>query len=92
MSLESVAKLSPGRKSKKPGKEKMDTQNNKQKNNSLNGLRLRFLSHEQVKQIDETLASIGEYGEIHLVVQHGELRYVNKVESVKAWKNNVTNK
>ncbi len=70
----------------------MDTQNVKQKDNSLNGLKLRFLSPEQIRQIDETLASIGEYGEIHLVVQHGELRYVNKVESVKAWKNNETNR
>ena len=70
----------------------MNTQNDKPKNNLLNGLKFRFLSPEQVKQIDEALASIGEYDEIHLVVQHGELRYVNKVESIKAWKNNETNR
>lgn len=36
-------------------------------------------------RIDEMLAAIGEYGEIHLIVQRGELRYINKVESFKAW-------
>jgi hypothetical protein len=67
-------------------------QNNAPKNNVPNGLKLKFLGPEHIKQIDEALASIGEYGEIHLVVQHGELRYVNKVESIKAWKNNETNR
>jgi len=33
------------------------------------------------------LASVGEYGEVDLVVQHGELRYINKVESFNVWKN-----
>ena len=48
------------------------------------GLRLRMLDLQQIKQIDEMLASIGEYGELHLVVQHGELRYINRLESHKA--------
>ena len=47
---------------------------------------LRKLTPEQVRQIDELLASLGEYGEIHLIVQRGELKYVNKVESQRAWK------
>jgi hypothetical protein len=51
------------------------------------GLRLRFLKPAQVKRIDDLLSQLGEYGEVHLVVQHGELRYINKVESYKAWKN-----
>lgn len=51
------------------------------------GLKLRVLNLEQVRRIDELLASIGDYGELHLVVQHGELRYMNRVESHKAWKN-----
>jgi hypothetical protein len=54
---------------------------------SLSIPKLKKLSLEQVKQIDEALASIGEYGEIHLILQRGELRYINKVESLKAWKN-----
>ena len=48
-------------------------------------LGLQKLSLEQIKRIDALLASLGEYGEVHLVVQHGELRYINKVESYKAW-------
>ena len=37
--------------------------------------------------IDEYLVSVGEYGEVHLIVQNGELRYINKVESHRAWAN-----
>ena len=50
------------------------------------GFRLRFLSPDQVRRIDELLCQLGEYGEVRLVVQHGELRYINKLESYKAWK------
>ena len=49
-------------------------------------LKLKKLTLEQVRHIDEVLAALGEYGEVHLIVQHGELRYINKVESFKAWK------
>ena len=49
-------------------------------------LELKKLSLDQIKRIDALLASLGDYGEIHLIVQHGELRYINKVESYKAWK------
>ncbi len=49
-------------------------------------IKLKKLDLEQVKRIDEMLDSIGEYGELHLIIQHGELRYINKVESLKAWK------
>ncbi|HJR79150.1 MAG TPA: DUF2292 domain-containing protein [Anaerolineales bacterium] len=51
----------------------------------LRTLKLKKLSLEQIKRIDEVLASLCEYGEVHLVVQHGEIRYINKVESFKAW-------
>jgi len=47
---------------------------------------LKKLTVEQVEQIDELLSSLGDYGEIHLIVKRGELKYVNKVESNKAWK------
>jgi hypothetical protein len=53
----------------------------------IQALKLKKLTLEQVRHIDEVLASLGEYGEVHLVVQRGELRYINKVESFKAWKN-----
>lgn len=45
---------------------------------------LKKLSPDQVRQIDEALDAVGDYGEVHLIVQRGELRYVNKVESFKA--------
>jgi hypothetical protein len=52
-------------------------------------LKLRLLSLEQVRRIDEMLASLGDYGEVHLVIQHGQLRYINRVESHKAWNDDV---
>ncbi|HEX8991845.1 MAG TPA: hypothetical protein VF784_09210 [Anaerolineales bacterium] len=48
-------------------------------------LELKKLSLSQIKRIDSLLASLGDYGEIHLIVQHGELRYINKVKSYKVW-------
>lgn len=48
-------------------------------------LELKKLSLSQIKRIDSLLASLGDYGEIHLIVQHGRLRYINKVESYRAW-------
>jgi len=47
--------------------------------------RLKKLTVEQIAQIDEYLFSIGDYGEVHLIIQRGDLRYINKVESHKAW-------
>ena len=55
---------------------------------SGSGLKLRKLSLQQVQRIDDMLASIGEYGEVQLVIQHGELRYINRVESHRAWDDN----
>lgn len=54
--------------------------------NSLSALGLKKLNVDQIKRIDALLASLGDYGEIHLIVQHGQLRYINKVESYRAWK------
>lgn len=48
-----------------------------------NGIRLEKLTIEQIKQIDQYLASLGEYGEVHLIVQRGLLKYINRVESHK---------
>ncbi len=60
--------------------------NGKDPEQAANGLKLRKLDLDQVRDIDEMLASVGDYGEVHLIVQHGELRYINRVESHKAWK------
>ena len=49
-------------------------------------LSLKFLTPEQVTQLDELLAGLGDYGEIQLIVQKRELRYINKTESFRAWK------
>lgn len=56
------------------------------KRDALQGLALKKLSLDQIKRIDSLLASLGDYGEIHLIVQHGQLRYINKVESYRAWR------
>jgi hypothetical protein len=46
--------------------------------------RLKVLTLAQVLRIDELLDSVGEYGEVHLVVQRKQLRYINQVQSYKA--------
>ena len=60
--------------------------NSTQDDSWLQNTKLTKLTLDQVKHIDEVLASLGEYGEVHLIVQHGELRYINKVESFTARK------
>ena len=52
----------------------------------LNNLRFKKLTIEQIDQIDELLASIGEDGEVHLIVQHGKLKYINLLGSHNACK------
>lgn len=59
---------------------------NNRKKSIIAELGLKKLNVDQIKRVDSLLASLGDYGEIHLIVQHGELRYINKVESYKAWK------
>ena len=46
--------------------------------------RLRVLTAAQVLQIDELLDEVGEYGEVHLVMQRHQLRYINQMQSYKA--------
>ena len=48
-------------------------------------LRLQMLTYEQVAHIDKLLKSVGDYGEIHLVIKKRELKFIQKVESYKAW-------
>lgn len=51
-------------------------------------LMVKRLSSEQIEEINEYLTSVGEYGEIRLIVQNGELRYINTVASYKAMMTN----
>lgn len=44
-------------------------------------IKLKKLKPQQVQKIDEYLESLGEYGEVRLVVQNGELRYINALVS-----------
>ena len=61
---------------------------NQQSSNSHppDDLGLEFLTVEQVLRIDQLLADVRacEHGEVHLIVQKGELRFIKKVESFKA--------
>jgi hypothetical protein len=68
-----------------PGGKPMSGSDDDRRKDSLPGLELKKLNLEQIRRIDSLLASLGDYGEIHLIVQHGELRYINKVESYRAW-------
>jgi hypothetical protein len=63
----------------------MDTRHSQTKEELPANLRLEFLTPEQIIRIDKVLATVGEYGEVHLIIQKGELRYINRVESYKAW-------
>ena len=44
-------------------------------------LKLYKLTLEHIRRIDEMLDEVGEYGEVHIIVQKGELRYINKIQS-----------
>lgn len=66
-------------------KEAMDSTDGKRRKDLPAGLDLKKLDLDQIKRIDSLLASLGDYGEIHLIVQHGELRYITKLETYRAW-------
>jgi hypothetical protein len=51
--------------------------------NSARPQKVKALTPQQVQRINDFLLAMGDYGEIHLIVQRGELRYINKVESYK---------
>ena len=46
-------------------------------------LRLVRLTLAQIRRIDDMLVALPDYGEVRLIIQRGELRYINKVESFK---------
>lgn len=49
--------------------------------------RLRILKPQQIQMIDEALNAVGEYGEVHLVLEKGRLRFVitQKSADVLKW-------
>ena len=53
---------------------------------SLSPARYRFLEDEQIAMIDEALASLGEFGEVRLVVEKGRLRFLITQQSFDALK------
>ncbi|MBI2332950.1 MAG: hypothetical protein HYU84_12470 [Chloroflexi bacterium] len=48
-------------------------------------LNLVKLTREHIQRLDELLAELGDYGELHIIIEHGDLRYVNEVKSHKFW-------
>lgn len=49
----------------------------------LSRINLKKLTPEHIRQIDDLLTGVGEYGEVILVVEHGRLKYINAMESHK---------
>jgi len=45
---------------------------------------LKFLSPAQVSMVDEALASVGDYGEVRLVIEKGRLRFLVTQKSYDA--------
>ncbi len=43
-----------------------------------------YLKVEQIKLIDKLLSEVGDFGEVHLVKDHGKLRFVRKITSENA--------
>ena len=41
---------------------------------------LRFLDVDQVKQIDQALADMGDFGEVRLIKAKGKLRFIQTLE------------
>jgi len=50
------------------------------------GFSLKNLSEAQVRMIDEALDAVGEFGEVHLIVQKGRLRFLVTQKSFDALK------
>ena len=47
---------------------------------------LKFLEFQQVSMVDEALNSVGEYGEVRLIVEKGRLRFLVTQKSFDAFK------
>jgi hypothetical protein len=42
---------------------------------------LRVLKSEHIRQIDDALAELGPFGEVRIIKQRGNLRFIQKVEN-----------
>ena len=62
----------------------MDQSTGNQNQEAAKGLK--FLSSRQVRMIDDLLQSIGDFGEVHLEVRNGKLRFASRTESIDALK------
>lgn len=49
----------------------------------LSHIKLKKLTLEQIRQIDDLLNGVGEYGEVILVIENTRLKYINTMESHK---------
>ncbi len=47
---------------------------------------LKFMELHQVSMVDEALSSVGEYGEVRLIVEKGRLRFLVTQKSFDAFK------
>ena len=66
---------------------------NESKANTSSSKPLKFLARSQIKMIDEALDAVGPYGEAHLIVEKGRLRFVvtkNSHDALK-WRNGSLN-
>lgn len=55
-------------------------------NENADALPLTFLNQRQVHMIDEALSSLGDYGEVRLIVEKGRLRFLVTQRSIDALK------
>jgi hypothetical protein len=49
-------------------------------------LGLKFLKANQIRMIDEALEQVGEFGQVHLVVERGRLRFLVTEKSFDVFK------
>lgn len=61
-------------------------ESNYQQEQDLDSGTLTFLSPNQVFMIDEALKTLGEYGEVHLIIEKGRLRFIVTQKSIDALK------
>lgn len=54
--------------------------------NKLKSKALKYLSPNQVQMIDEALASLGDFGEVRLIIEKGRLRFLVTQKSFDALK------
>ncbi len=69
----------------------MESPDGKEKSLPLSHPRLKRLNKRQIRQIDMVLESVGDYGDVRLIVRRGQFMYIHRVESQRAWDSQDTN-